>query len=77
MNSLTMPANDSRIYHTEYNWYVNKTIGFIKIANPGAYIKVNFTGSYIGIERDSRGPTKWRTAFESLDGIHSWAWKSC
>ena len=48
-HSLTIPANDSRIYHTEYNWYSDKTLGFLETANPGSYIKVNFTGSAIGI----------------------------
>ena len=49
VNALIIPANDTRIYHTEYNWYADKTFGFIETANPGAYIKVNFTGSSIGI----------------------------
>ena len=52
-HSIAIPANDPRIYHTEYNWYADKTLGFLETANPGAYIKVDFTGSAIGISLDA------------------------
>ena len=52
-HSFVVPANDPRIYHTEYNWYADKTLSFLETANPGAYIKVDFTGSAIGIALDS------------------------
>mmetsp|Transcript_69442 Transcript_69442/g.81070 ORF Transcript_69442/g.81070 Transcript_69442/m.81070 type:complete len:374 (+) Transcript_69442:24-1145(+) len=52
-HALDIPANDSRIYHTEYNWYQDKQLGFLETANPGAYIKVDFTGSSIGIKLDA------------------------
>lgn len=51
--ALDIPANDSRIYHTEYNWYQDKQVGFLETANPGAYIKVDFTGTSIGIKLDA------------------------
>ena len=63
VNSLTIPANDNRIYHTEYNWYADKTLGFIETANPGAYIKVDFTGSSIGI---SLAPPLLNTSYATL-----------
>ena len=52
-HSLDILASDPRIYHTEYNWYVDKSVGALETANPGAYIKVDFTGSAIGINLDT------------------------
>ena len=52
-HTLDIVASDPRIYHTEYNWYVDKSVGVLETANPGAYIKVDFTGSAIGVNFDT------------------------
>lgn len=50
-SALIIPATDSRIYHTEHNWYADPS-GYLETANPGAYIKISFNGSSIGIILD-------------------------
>jgi len=46
--ALFVPANDSRIYYTEQNWYKDPT-GYLETSNSGAYLKFAFTGSSISL----------------------------
>ena len=55
--ALSIPAADSRVYSTEWNWHRDKT-GYLETTNPGAYIKVDFNGSSIGIALDKSLSTK-------------------
>ena len=51
VRALVIPATDSRIYHSEYNWHKDPS-GFLETTNPGAYIRIAFTGTSIGITLD-------------------------
>lgn len=51
LHALIIPATDSRIYYTEHNWYADPS-GFLETLNPGAYIKLGFTGSSISLSLD-------------------------
>ena len=51
-SALVIPAADSRIYHTEHNWYKDPT-GFLETANTGAYLKVRFNGTSFKLNFDT------------------------
>ncbi len=44
-------ATDSRVLFSPYNWFQSSS-GFAQTANPGAYLKVGFTGTSISVKVD-------------------------
>lgn len=66
-NALVIPATDSRIYHTEQNWYADPS-GFLETINGGAYIKVGFNGSSFTFNLDDSFDKTTCTLAWSLDG---------
>ena len=46
-------ANDSRIYRSSYNWFIDEASGDIETINPGAYLKLTFNGSSLKLVLDN------------------------
>ena len=68
INALVLPANDTRIYYTEHNWYKDPT-GFVETANSGAYLKVRFNGTSFKLNLDSKtNKANGRLAWSIDDG---------
>jgi hypothetical protein len=45
--TVSIPINDKNIYFTPLNWYRDPQGKYAQTANPGAYFKVEFTGTQV------------------------------
>ena len=66
INALIFPATDTRIYHTEHNWYADPS-GYLENVNSGAYLKVRFNGSSFKLNLDDSFNQKNCTLAWSVD----------
>lgn len=46
-----VPVSDSHIFYSPYNWYQSGS-AYAQSPNPGAYLKVGFTGTKVGVNVD-------------------------
>jgi len=64
-------VSDANVVYSPYNWYKSAT--YAQSPNPGAYLKVGFTGSQIGVNLDESPLAKvpanqWPVVRYSIDG---------